>query len=652
MITPDGPVNVDALAAALPGLAGDPALIEAAAQLAHLHADHDRQDDSYSVAATALTDALVATPSPAVFADAVRVFLSSPALLEAAAAQLGLKVLEQATPPAADASGPEILRAADALEVATQLRLGGWVLRWDLFTLLSSYDGAGPEPYARAALRVVQACFEQWPEAVDLIPVARRITGLDPAETSAGRDEGAVAPSDAGVALARISILQSLRARDPASAVGHLDDATTYLGAVLEHDDRPDARVTAAVSQLLRGLIENQSVDSAVVGSLTENVRELRHFRFERGHWAADVAATTWASWARLSNQLAHAQELFAEPSWLHAVDVIHDLVCLYQASSASAGFRRDEDGRAVEVLVGPVIEDGFAAEVALMHQLKQRVAEMEAARDDGTATEAELSDLPVAIRIRDAAQRQLNAGAPLCSPKGSAGTEVPAEETGGGGLGRVATAEERVWAVATQRRRREGLASASNVVNTTLQRVWSDLRASGDYTGSDDVAEAVELVTSVLMSFLWDRNAVGPSEAPYLFADDASEEDLARDLRQFVRARGYLHGVDTEIRHVGGGRVDIRFAFPGFNLYVELKQDASYIPVPNKASYLNQAATYQVGEPRVGFLLVLKHTPKKSPPAFIGDSVEVVEVTDAAGKPRHVVAFTLSGSRTVPSDM
>lgn len=656
MTRADCQVELDVLAAALPGLAGDSGLAEAAAELAGIGSDGDFQDDLFRTAAIALADALASTKSPAVFADAAGVFMTSPTLLEAAGARLAGSVLEQASPPHKAATDREILRAADALDIATQLRLGGWAPRWDLFALLSSFGG-GPEPYARAVLRAVLACVEQWTEAADLVPVARRVAGLDYRQSSAaesaptptGPDEGAVSPSDAGVALARMSIMGALRASDPANAVGHLDDAISHLGAVLEHDDRVDARIVDSISKLIRGLIVNQHVDRAAVAALTDNVREFRHLSAERGHWAGDVSAATWLSWARLSIALGHAQELFSEPSWLRAVDVIHDLVDLYRGTSSTSGFRRDEDGHAVAALVGPVVEAGFASEVALMHHLKVRVAELEASRDEGTASEEELADLLVAIDIRDAAERRIAAGIPV-RPKAAAGTELPAEQLGDdAGL---SAAEGRVWSVVARRRHREQLATASNVVNETLRRVWDDLEEAEDYVRSDAIAEAVDLMTSVLVYFLWDRNAVGPSEAAYLFDIDASEEDLARDLRQFFRARGYLYGVDTEIRHVGGGRVDVRFAFPGFNLYVELKQDIRHIPVTDKASYLGQAAAYQVGEPRIGFLLVLKHTPRKTPAAHIEDSVEVVTVTDAAGKPRHVVVFTLSGSRTVPSGM
>ena len=639
---PDPSLDLASLAEFLPATANTPEVIKAAARLATA-ATPTRTAD-YDTAARALADAIVATTSPALFTDAAQQFLASSGLLEAAGERLGVEVLAQATPPGTGATGPEVLRAADALEVATQLRLGGWAPRWDLFALLAAYDGTGPATYARAAMRVVQACVEQWPEAGDLLPVAHRIAELGDA------DADSVSSSDSGVMFARVALLQALRAADHETALRHIDDALVALAAAVAHDDRPDAHVTANIARLIQGLIQTQTVDTAIASGLADGVRELRHLRYARGHWTGDVSATTWAAWTLLADRLTGAQQRFAEPSWLHAVPVIDDLVDLYRTSGSYTGLRRNDDGRAVEVLVAPVIENGFADEVGLFNVLRQRVAEMEAAAEDGTATADELADLPVATDIRDAAARRLAAGKPVRHLKAAAGAEPPADLDNPDDTGE-AGAEARLWAAA-HRRHRTKLASASLLVNQALERIWSDLDASTDYRDLDGLADAVDLITALLMAFLYDRSSIGPSEAPYLFDASASEEDLARDLRTFVRGSGYLHGVDTEVRHVAGGRVDMRFSFPGFNLYVELKQDSTELPVPDKTSYVNQAAAYQTAEPRVGFLLVLKKTPKKTPSVSVNNWAQVVETTDADGAPRHVLAMTLAGARTIPSDM
>ncbi len=145
-------------------------------------------------------------------------------------------------------------------------------------------------------------------------------------------------------------------------------------------------------------------------------------------------------------------------------------------------------------------------------------------------------------------------------------------------------------------------------------------------------------------MSFLHDRERATSATRPYLFDQEAVEEDLARDLQDFLVGCGQLGGVRTEVRRVGGGRVDIEFAFPGFNLYVELKADSTTVPLGDKSAYLRQTASYQSTDVRVGFLLVLRILRPKSVATHLNDNVEAVRVADAGGRMRHVIAFTLSG--------
>jgi hypothetical protein len=52
------------------------------------------------------------------------------------------------------------------------------------------------------------------------------------------------------------------------------------------------------------------------------------------------------------------------------------------------------------------------------------------------------------------------------------------------------------------------------------------------------------------------------------------------------------------------------------------------------------------------GFLLVLKIFKPKTVAPHMTENVEVVAFLDASGQPRHVVALTPSGGRTVPSEM
>jgi hypothetical protein len=100
-----------------------------------------------------------------------------------------------------------------------------------------------------------------------------------------------------------------------------------------------------------------------------------------------------------------------------------------------------------------------------------------------------------------------------------------------------------------------------------------------------------VDLISEFLIRFLWDRNQLGENEVPCLYTD--------------------------------------------------------------KRAYLGQSASYTVGDQRIGFLLVLKLLPEKRALApHLSQCLEVVEVLDSDGQPRHIAAITVSCSRTMPSSM
>ncbi|TQS45140.1 hypothetical protein [Cryptosporangium phraense] len=655
------------LIALLPELVDHPLLIA----VAHLMADPAMTEHSMQQATDAaghLARAIVATKSPTIFRDTVDQVLASDQLLVATAGVLSAPLLAQSAQPSRGASRREALRAADALEVSVQLRLGNWAPRWDLFAVLAAYDGRGPAVYGRAVLRAVVAAIEQWTEAVDLLPAARRVAGLEAplgtADPSQSASDPALSDSDTGLALSRISVLLALRSTDKAALLTHLDDAVRYLQPALEDDDRPDAHVTADIALLLRDLLVTGSIaDADLPGRIKANVRELLHLDPGRSHWLGQRIAAAHAAWAKLAVQLSEAYEHLSEPSWYQAAAVIDDVVALYRTTGSTHIFRRTEDGAAIHDIVAPTLEAGFADQAGLMRHLQDHVRHLELLCNEGTATPDQIADLPVAVALRDAAAEQFRDPAGGYRPKSEAG--MPPE---GGGLSASQTAtafpryslEESGPDTPSQARVRQAVAvrisgarafSRSLVVDELLDRAMTGLRASVDYV--DDIAECVNLVTELLVMFLWDRNQIGASEAPYLYNPDADEDDLAKDLRQFLRASGQLNGVDSEVRHKAGGRVDVEFGFPGFSLFVELKKDATRKPVPDKKSYLDQAASYQVADPRIGFLLVLKLVPaEKAPKPHLLDCLEVVEVADANGAPRHVVALTLSGALTKPSDM
>jgi hypothetical protein len=655
--------GLTAIAERLPTMVGHPLLV-AVTEILDSHMTTSQARLPSDVAA-ALHEALRDTENPAIYRDAVDHVLGSPALLTALGTQLAESSLEQGGQPATDASPLEVLRAADALEVAVQLRLANWANRWDLFGCLDAYTGRSTDRpndvYARAVLRGTVACIEQWDGTEDLIPVARRVAGLDPptvgprAEAQlwtiipdARGEDGGVGDSDTGFALARIATLQALRSHDRNVTLGHLAAATRFLAPALAEDERPDVAVAADVATLLSNLITTGTIgDPDLVDRLSNNVRELVHLDPDRQHWVRDRAAASHTAWAQLARNLADAHEKLEKPSWYQAAAVIDGIVDLYRTTSSIRAYRRNADGVAVNTIIAPTLEQGFAAQASLLHHLDAHVTWLEDTVEQGHATEQQAEDLPVATALRDAAQERFE-NPPESRPKGTAG-----DPTGPTGTtpADTSTPEERVTAAVDLRCRSARFTLGNLVADELLERARDGFSKSPDYVG--EVAEATDLITGLLIRFLWDRNQIGESEAPYLYDEDASEKDLANDLHQFLRGSGSLGSVTTEVRRVAGGRVDIKFGFPGYSLYVELKVDDTKVPVPDKKAYLGQAASYTVADQRVGFLVVLKLLPaKKALPPHLSDCLEVVEVIDTNGKPRHIAAITLSGARTKPSDM
>lgn len=653
--------GMEGLTGSFAELAGHPALIPAI----ELVAGHFTGTDPTvpSALAVPIHEAIRDTDSPAVYRDAAESVLRSSHLLQAVGSSLALSSLSQGSQPSAQATPIQALRAADALEIAVQLRLRNFAARWDLFACLDSYDPntwiSHDATYPRAVLRAIVACIEQWVGSEELVlQVGQRVAGLGYIPSAnGGADKEALTPdqvgslahealgdADVGLALARIETILALRADDREDSILHLEGAIRFVSPALEEDpERPDIAIAADIAHLLIDLIDSGTIsDSTLVSRLCTNVRELMHLDPGRTQWVRDRVAASNTAWAQLARQLAEVQENFGQPSWYRAAAVIDSIVSLYSTAGSSRVYVQDGDGIALRGIIAPVLEQGFASKAALLRHLQDHVTWLQHLADSNTATDDQLAELRTAGQLAKASFQLFEATRPKAENPDSAEADVAGNEQ---------NALQRVRQNVERRQGVQRFTLGSLVADELLERARQGFMQSPDYRG--DVEEAVNLVAGLLIRFIWDRNQLGESDAPYLFSDDAVEEDLAKDLHGFLRGSGSLGSIKTEIRRVAGGRVDIEFGFPGFHIYVELKVDSTGIPVPKKSAYLRQAASYSVVDKKIGFLVVLKLLPaKKLLPPHLSDCLEVVEVLDVSGAARHIAALTLYGSRTKPSSM
>jgi hypothetical protein len=91
------------------------------------------------------------------------------------------------------------------------------------------------------------------------------------------------------------------------------------------------------------------------------------------------------------------------------------------------------------------------------------------------------------------------------------------------------------------------------------------------------------------LLRFWRIRHGMGSTRKPYLFDAAAKEAALADDLEDFLAGTEMSAIMTTEVRDIGGGRVDILCFLARFRLVIELKKDDRQIPGTDKRRYLAQ---------------------------------------------------------------
>lgn len=619
----------------------------------------------------AVVDAVLTMESPAGFAESLDALLGSAAVLDAVADRLveGLLALVTAFAEVGEPSARDVSRVASALEAVTRVKIGGYGPPFGLLAVLERFRAPVPKRLAAAVVRSVGTAVDYWPDAASLTEVVEVLGGLTPPTTTqvANADPEDVA-SDASWVLANIELVLALRADTQAAMLDHLDSSLTHLSLGAETYDRDDAKVLAPVIEAVGTLTRAEPGVAALKAALPPAadmerlVEQQAQFNLALSgldHWYADVKRQTTAAWVMLLEDLAHAREQLAQEAFYRPEAAIGDLLQVYRASRSVEVVRRVDDFGGVLDVVQPVIEAGFASNAAFVANLEVYTSELatrlETAVDEQRAPL--LDQHQVAAQVLAEARSVMARGeSPGKGAGGTATAPLPRQldqlfgsdpealaklaELGPDSIARLAAAVEN-----TTTARRPSLQEGR-----ILRNLAAALSTSPEYVG--EVKAAVDEVVLQMVRFVGSRQNAQENRKPYLYDPDADEDALHEDLYDYLwSALG--PAVDIEVQQVGGGRADLRVKYTGFSLYLELKVDDTMKPLSKKGAYLNQAATYQATDVRIGFVVALrvKAFPHAGPHPHL-TSLFTHATVDVAGDDqlRHLVLVEVPGNRSSPA--
>ncbi len=659
-------------------IADSPVLTQVVGLIVRDAAKSDNQTGAYADALRAVTASVLATESPAIFADSLDRLTSSRATLDIVGAALAtsLEGIVDTFQRFESPNARTARRAADALEALTRLNVTGIGSSFGLLAVLERFTAPVPKPLGTAIIRAVGTAVDHWPHAASLTTVVRRVAGIDPpkGEANANADMEAVA-SDAAWVLAGIELVSALRAPYLSAMAENLEASAEYLKVACDVYEREDASIMLTVVEVLRGLLHESGVPPSVealampqlepraLDDLAERVRRINVASVGLNHWYGDPKRAALFAWNRLADDLSRLRAEFARSSFYKAEVVVDNLLQIYTGSRSLAIARREEDTDGLLVFVQPVIESGFARTAGLMSNLEDHTAALEqqiaGAADDQQDALAEQLDAARAVlaAAKSHALRGVGQG------KGAGGTApmplpppldqlIPTESAAATELGSMSESAlaqlARVVSDATI-----GKHSLNLVESHIYFAIQAALAMSPDYDGN--TAAAVDNVLRLIIRFVTTRSNAQSNLYGYLFNPRASENDLHLDLYNYLVSSELGSITEIEVQHVGGGRIDLRLKFDGFAIHLEIKVDSTKVSMDDKTAYLKQATAYQGTDIRIGFLVALRHKAFDSsgPPPHLSALIGHTEFNiDGDPVARHIVTVQVPGSRTKPSRM
>ena len=431
-----------------------------------------------------------------------------------------------------------------------------------------------------------------------------------------------------------------------ATAVEMLVTQLPEVGAVSSAEDTSAETLTRLADELVRTLREHRLGYAGL-----DNWRGAR--------LDAEVA------WVGLARDVAVTARALTQRSWYTASRTLADVLAAYQATRCVQVFS-NADVAGLRTLLTPRITQGIGQNAALVTHLEDHLRALESPTQERLGGTSDVVDgdaeLNVTRQLLEAVRAQYTDSGRDVPKSGSAAEVADYEHFPflGSVLSEVelkSLAETNPGAlIAIENALAER--SAQTITGTdslVLSELFADcehqLVSCPDYR--DDVKAGFDQLLVLLLRFMCFRTQLSRSRSgmEYLFRSDALEKDLADDVERFLAGSDIGYRIHTEVRDIGGGRIDVAAFFQRFTLVCELKREYGDISVDGQRRHLLQAATYQGSDVQLGFLLVLDLRERTGPPPHLRANVHIVVLgDDALGGPRYVVMLVIPGNRTSPS--
>jgi hypothetical protein len=584
-------------------------------------------DEEQAALVDLLAEGFRTIDKPIVFRDAANALLNHRDLTKAIRRKLE-DVLADRVEERRD--GANALTAAYALETLFRLGLEDRGAKLRALRLIEDIKTDDNGLFVRHATRIVGIAYHQW-EDRDLREVLIRLQANEEAT------------DEATFELAMIGFADALNANSRSEIETRMKDARALFKSVLRRDEQ---RLDAATHITVIDIVLSFSV--GLPRNLSDKIENLGRLLAERHDQLGIGETPSWlkpridreVEWWALLRLMRSVDSDIRRESWLEASLVMEQVLVVYDAERTVAV------GTSLNMLFAPRIEAAFIRHQGLAAHLHDLLA-----TEDWAPPER-----PIAMSLRDRIAQRAKEGFPTrLDEEDGAYPELSAVLHDHRLLSQVPEGMASQLESALTDRTKSSRGRMRPDVQRICRETAETLADAEDYRG--EVSLAFDELLKQIVVFCEDRQSADMAQlgerGKYLRSANAIENDLQRDLREWLRGNMPAVGVFPEVPGIAIGRSDLYVDFGEIQFVVELKCHHGVVNESVARKYRAQAVAYQATGPKLGMLGILELTDRPGPPPSLIECVWVDSyVPKGSSLPRFLVVFRVPGMLKRPSEM